>query len=161
VIDLIILTWERRRCGYILWTIWVRYFQVVEKYLRCSFQFNAYKNKAFHSGYKNLPIVDAVLNTLFLYPVSNNKLQAHPEGEVFVNEGVYNLLILNLFIWAESVLKRIIAKAGGRVGKHKRIDSRITRKITPFHKKGIIYSRCKDIYESVRWLWRLIRSSSR
>ena len=59
--------------------------------------FEGYKNKGYHSELKNLPIVDNILREYFKYVGPEGSLESHPEGDVFVNRWVYNLLILMLF----------------------------------------------------------------
>jgi hypothetical protein len=59
--------------------------------------FESYKNKSFHSELKNLPIIDEIVKEYFKYLGPEGKLETHPEGDVFVNKWVYNLLILMLF----------------------------------------------------------------
>lgn len=60
--------------------------------------FNLFKNKAFHSELGDLPLIESIAGEFFKYKNSKGEeVVKHPEGDPFVNEWVYNLLLLNIF----------------------------------------------------------------
>jgi hypothetical protein len=65
---------------------------------------NAFKNKGFHEGKENIPVVNDLIAE-FLQFVVEGKVVKPEKGDLFLNEWMYNLLILNLYVKSVCIAK--------------------------------------------------------
>jgi hypothetical protein len=65
---------------------------------------NDFKNKSFHEGKENIPVVNDLIAD-FLKFVIEGKVVTPEKGDLFSNEWMYNLLILNLYVQSVLIAK--------------------------------------------------------
>jgi hypothetical protein len=79
---------------------------------------NAFKNKGFHEGKANIPVVNDLIED-FAQRVVEGKIVKPETGDLFLNEWMYNLLILHLYVKSIFIAK---SRGEGTLGEDEGVD---------------------------------------
>ena len=91
------------------------FISLVREVLSC---LNAFKNKSFHEGKENIPVVNDLIAD-FLKFVIDGKIVTPEKGDLFSNEWMVNLLILNLYVKCVFIVK---SRGEGTLGEDEGVD---------------------------------------